>query len=193
MLKRVLPALFLLLLSFCIKPTALNDDDVRRYIQAYEDIALVSPDLERMRIEQKCITVMTCPPCYPILDRAVVKGGYADWKSFLVSDIRFHLAMKQYAYLELSTLLGRELESEALQKEACSAEDLSAEQRSLCRRIAEYGHYISRINGFLEYALRVTKTDGDVETVSRYIDALDRVLTNPDLVADFRHSMQYDD
>lgn len=193
MSKRILPALILLLLSFCIKPTALNDDDVRRYIQAYENIALASPELERMRVEHECITVLTCPPCYPILDRAVVKAGYTDWKSFLASDIRFHLAMKQYAYLELSTLLGRELESEALQKEACSAEDLSAEQRSLCRRIAAYGQYVSRISGFLKYALRVTNTEGDVETVSRHIDALDQALANPDLVADFRHSMQYDD
>jgi len=191
--KRILPASLFLLLSFCIKPTALNDDDIRRYIQAYENIALASPELERMRIEQKCITVLACLPCYPMLEQAVVKAGYADWPSFLAVDIRFHIAMRQHAVLELSSLLGRELESEELQKEACSGQDLSVEQRGLCRRIAAYGHYISRISGFLKYALRVTNMDGDVETVSRHIVELDRALTDPDLVPDFRHGIQFDD
>lgn len=67
-------------------PGPLSENDIEKYIAAYNNIAKASPILEKQKKESNSSLVLTCSACYDTLNDAVVNAGYKDLKGSSFDD-----------------------------------------------------------------------------------------------------------
>lgn len=196
-MKKLLSCIFLLILSGCdFLPKPLTDKDIEQYIKAYQNIAEVSPILEKQKKESGSVTIFTCKECYSTLNDAVVKAGYDDLQQFLVADTRIHLTLKYYAYASIAKLVG---EAGGEVSEKIPAEEICAipeniqnskdpqEMKTQCENIKIWSGYLAKISKTIYAIAEKLINDSDMAVVARHAEAIESALFNPKLVDEFRH------
>jgi hypothetical protein len=181
------------LLSACkLLTKPLSDADISQYIQTYNNIAAVSPTLEKQKSDSKSTTILTCTACHDTLRDAVTKAGYADIKSFLIADARMHLTLNLYYHLKLTELVG-EAANGVPAEDFCKVADLingtpdPKQATEYCRKIKTTTGYLKKLGDVVVNLAKKLLSDGDIETVGKQVDSINAALTNENLIADFKH------
>ena len=182
-----------LLLAACgAFSSALTDNDVARYIKAYDNFAAAAPELDKLKREDQAMSLLTCAPCLARLEKAVQDAGYKDMKSFVAFDIRMHITLRAWAYVEIAKLAGQSGQAVAAE-DFCKlkeniAQSKDAEQMRLqCTRLKSYTSYLDRAGAFAVKLAEKLLKDGDIEVVAKHIDAISAALSNENLPSEFRH------
>ncbi|MBA53936.1 MAG: hypothetical protein CMK89_05725 [Pseudomonadales bacterium] len=192
----------LLCLGACdTNPLALTEEDVERYIRAYENIAEVSGELEQARIDSKSLTIFDCEECRSIWRRAVQDAGYSDLKRFMLADLRINYTMHYAAYFRIGQMLG-ELGQDVSLEEVCRNpvlrrnlyEEEKAELDEYCGRAVAISRYVQMLSKFVTVISLEVLSKADFDIVNRYFDRLFEAISNPDLPSDLRRgSGDWDD
>lgn len=196
-MKKILSLIALLLISGCdFLPKPLTDKDMEKYIAAYDNIAEVSPILEKQKKESSATSVFTCKECYTTLQTAVTQAGYADLQEFLIADARIHLTLKYYAYAEITKLAGEvggEVSGNLPVEEFCSSPENLAnsddpkEAKKQCENFFTWAGYLEKISKTIYTLAEKILDKGDIAVVAKHAEALEVALFNSKLVDDFRH------
>lgn len=193
MMKKILSFVAILFISGCdFLPKPLTDKDIEKYITAYENIAEVSPTLEKQKQNSNSSTVLTCTECYKTLNDAVVKAGYDDLKDFLIADTRIHLTLRYYTYAQITKIVG-EASSGVTPEEFCAVPERiqnskdPQEVKKQCENIKVWAGYLKTISSAIYAIAEKLLTDGDIAVIAKNIDSIEKALFNPQLVDDFKH------
>jgi hypothetical protein len=197
LIRKFLLFISILIISGCnFLPKPLTDKDMEKYIAAYNNIAEVSPILEKQKKESRATSVFTCKECYTTLHTAVTQAGYADLQEFLIADARIHLTLKYYAYAEITKLageVGSEVSGNLPVEEFCSTpENLANSEdpkkaKKQCENFFAWTGYLKTISNAIYSIAEKLLTDGDIAIVANHIEGIEKALFNPKLVSDFRH------
>jgi len=183
-----------LLLAACGAFTsALNDDDVARYIKAYEQFAVAAPELEKLQRDSQAASLLTCGPCLARLEKAVQVAGYKDMKAFVAADIRMHITLRAWTYAAMAQLAGQSGQAVAAEdfcslKEHIAQSSNAEEMRMYCTRLKSYASYLDRAGAMAVKLAEKLLRDGDIDVVGRHVDAISKALTNEKLPAELRHA-----
>lgn len=191
-----------LLLLFCLSlllaacgafSSALTDDDVARYIKAYDNFAAAAPELDKLKREDQAMSLLTCAPCLARLEKAVQDAGYKDMKTFVAFDIRMHITLRAWAYVAIAKLAGETGQAVAAEDFCKLKEDIARskdaeEMRLQCTRLKSYTSYLDRAGAFAVKLAEKLLKDGDIDVVAKHIDAISAALSNEKLPSEFRHS-----
>lgn len=193
MMKVILSFILIQFISGCdFLPKPLTDQDIEKYIAAYENIAEASPSLEKQKRDSNSSTVLTCAECYNTLNDAVVKAGYKDLKDFLIADTRIHLTLRYYTYAQITKIVG-EASSGVTPEEFCAVPERiqnskDPEQvKKQCENIKVWAGHLKTISSSIYAIAEKLLTDGDIAVVAKNIEGIEKALFNPKLVDDFRH------
>ena len=204
MKKRFLPLflplfLFLpLLLCACnVLSGALTDKDVATYIQAYKNISAATPELEKLKSENQAVSLFTCGPCRARLTRAVQQAGYADLKSFMAMDIRMHVTLRAYLYVEI-TRMGGEVGKSVAAEDFCKIKENIArssdpkEMALQCERLRTYSGFLAKAGAIAVKLAEKLLKEGDIEMVAKHFKQIVALgsLTYPE---EFSGGGGYDD
>ena len=194
MKKLFLILLLPLLLCACsVLTSALTDKDVAQYIKAYENIAAISPELTKLQSDNKSLSVMTCAPCRARLEQAVQEAGYADLKSFIAMDIRMHLTLRAWVYVEI-TRMGGVVGQQVAAADFCKLKENIArssnpeEMKRHCDRLHSYSSYLDKAGAIAVKLAEKLLKEGDIDVVAKHQDAIHKAFTNPKLHAEFNHT-----
>jgi hypothetical protein len=193
-MKKLLILLCLpLLLAACSAFTsALTDEDVARYIKAYDNIAAAAPELDKLKSENNAISLLTCGPCLARLEQAVQQAGYKDMKTFVAADIRMHITLRAWAYVAITKLAGETGQAVAAE-DFCSLKENIARSKDPkemalhCARLKSYTSYLDKAGAIAVKLAEKLLKDGDIEVIAKHIDAIGAAQTNAKLPAEFRH------
>jgi hypothetical protein len=193
-MKKLLLVLFLpLLLAACSAFTsALTDEDVARYIKAYDNIAAAAPELDKLQSENNAISLLTCGPCLARLEQAVQQAGYKDMKTFVAADIRMHITLRAWAYVAITKLAGETGQAVAAE-DFCSLKENIARSKDPkemalhCARLKSYTSYLDKAGAIAVKLAEKLLKDGDIEVIAKHIDAIGAAQTNAKLPVEFRH------
>jgi hypothetical protein len=182
----------LLLFACSVFSTALTDKDVEQYVQAYRNIAAISPALEVLRKENKSLLVLTCTPCRVPLEKAIQEAGYKDLTQFLIADARMHLALRAYATVQITKLAGT-VGEQLTPEEFCKLKDEIAktndpkEVKLECERVLASASYLNKAGKVIVGLAEKLLHQADIAMIGKHIDAISSALFNEKLVDDFRH------
>lgn len=188
-------------LSCSYLSSPLSDDDISHYLQAYENIAKISPELEAAREKDKAQSILTCSPCRDLLDSAVKKAGYSGYKSFLITDLRIHYAMQYVMYLKIANLVGgtvsdKGIPVELLCKKPNIREEMDKQKTQdfdkFCQRVSVIAGFIEKMGKFANILSEKLLQKGDLDTVNKHLDRIVTALTNPELIDEFNHTRGID-
>jgi hypothetical protein len=193
-MKKLLLVLCLpLLLAACSAFTsALTDEDVARYIKAYDNIAAAAPELDKLKSENSAISLLTCGPCLARLEQAVQQAGYKDMKTFVAADIRMHITLRAWAYVAITKLAGETGQAVAAE-DFCSLKENIARSKDPkemalhCARLKSYTSYLDKAGSIAVKLAEKLLQDGDIEVIAKHIDAIGAAQTNAKLPVEFRH------
>lgn len=195
-MKKLIAAIILpLLICACSQfSSALTDKDVEQYVQAYRNIAAISPALELKQKETKSLTVLTCTPCRAELTKAVQQAGYKDLTAFHLADVRMHLAIRAHGYAEiarvggeLSGQAGVEIETFCRSKDDIARSKNPKETTRECQQVLAMSDYLGRAGKVVVELAQKLLHEGDIAMIGKYHDAIIGALFNDKLVSDFRH------
>ncbi len=193
-MKKLLLLLCLpLLLAACSAfSSALTDEDVARYIKAYDNIAAASPELDKLKSQNNAISVLTCGPCLARLEQAVQQAGYKDMKTFVAADIRMHITLRAWAYVAITKLAGDTGQAVAAEdfcklKENIARSKDPKEMQLHCARLQSYSSYLDKAGAIAVKLAEKLLKDGDIEVIAKHIDAIGAAQTNEKLPAEYRH------
>jgi len=193
LMKKILAFFAIILISGCdFLPGPLTDEDIEKYVAAYENIAEVSPILEKQKKDSNSSSVLTCTECYSTLNDAVVKAGYKDLKDFLIADTRIHLTLRYYTYAQITKIVG-EASNGVTPEEFCAIPEHiqnskdPQEVKKQCENIKVWAGYLKTISNAIYAIAEKLLTDGDIAVVAKNIEGIEKALFNPKLVDDFRH------
>jgi hypothetical protein len=182
-----------LLLAACgAFSSALTDDDVARYIKAYDNIAAAAPELDKLKSQDNAISLLTCGPCLARLEQAVQQAGYKDIKTFVATDIRMHITLRAWAYVAITKLAGETGQAVAAE-DFCSIKENIArskdpkEMQRHCARLKSYTSYLDKAGAIAVKLAEKLLKDGDIEVVAKHLDAISAALTNEKLPVEYRH------
>ena len=206
MLKNVCGVLLLVSSLLCLgacdsNPLALTEEDVERYIRAYENIAKVSGELEQARIDSKSLTIFDCEECRSIWRRAVQDAGYSNLKSFMLADLRISYTLHYAAYFRIGQILGELGQNVSLEKVCRDPvlrrnlyEEESAKLDEYCGRAVAISRYVQMLSKFVTVVSLEVLSKADFDIVNRHFDRLFEAISNPDLPSDLRRgSGDWDD
>lgn len=183
-----------LLLAACSAfSTALSDDDVARYIKAYNNIAAASPELAKLKDQDKAISLLTCGPCFARLEQEVKEAGYKDMKTFVAADIRMHITLRAWAYVAITKMAGQAGQDVAAEDFCSIKENIvrskDPKQMQLhCTRLKSYSSYLDKAGAIAVRLAEKLLKEGDIEVIAKHVDAISAALTNEKLPAEYRHS-----
>lgn len=192
----------LLCLGACdSNPLALTEEDVERYIRAYENIANVSGELEQARINSQSFTIFDCEECRSIWRRAVQDAGYSNLKSFMLADLRISYTLHYAAYFRIGQILGELGQNVSLEKVCRDPvlrrnlyEEESAKLDEYCGRAVAISRYVQMLSKFVTVVSLEVLSKADFDIVNRHFDRLFEAISNPDLPSDLRRgSGDWDD
>ncbi len=190
----------LLLCACSVLSSALTDKDVAQYIKAYENIAAISPELTKLQADDKALTLITCAPCRVRLEQAVQEAGYDDMKSFVAMDIRMHLTLRAWVYVEITRIGGEVGQKVAAEdfcriKENIAKSDNPEEMRRHCDRLQSYSGYLDKAGGIAVKLAEKLLDKGDIDVVAKHHDAIHKAFVNPKLHDEYNHAKGggYDD
>lgn len=173
--------------------SALSDKDAAQYIQAYNNIAAIAPELAKLKSENNAMSVLTCGPCRARVEQAVQQAGYADMKTFVAADIRMHITLRAYLYVSITKMGGEVGQTVAAAdfcrlKENIARSENPAEMKRNCDRLQSYSSYLDKAGAIAVKLAEKLLKEGDIDIAARHIDAIGVALTNPALPDEFRHS-----
>ena len=182
-----------LLLAACsVLTSALTDEDVARYVKAYNNIAAASPELAKLKRENNAISLLTCGPCLARLEKAVQGAGYDDMKTFVAMDVRMHITLRAWSYVAISQLAGQAGQAVAAE-DFCSIKENIArskdpkEMQLHCARLKSYSSYLDKAGAIAVKLAEKLLTDGDVAVAAKHLDAISAAYTNKNLPIEFLH------
>ena len=194
MKKRFLMLCLPLLLCACSAFTsALTDKDVAQYIKAYDNIAAIGPELANMKNENASLSELTCTPCRARIEQAVQEAGYADLKTFVAMDIRMHITLRAWTYVEI-TKMGGEVGQTVSAADFCRIKENIArsqnpeEMKRHCDRLQSYSTYLDKAGAIAVKLAEKLLKEGDIDVVAKHVDAIGKAYTNPKLPPDFNHA-----
>lgn len=177
-------------------PKALTEEDIKQYTKAYDNIAKASPQIEQEQKADSALLVFTCKPCMKTLEKAVQDAGYKNFTSFLIIDIRVHLAMRHYAYLQISQMV-REGLIESAPEDFCAKitekelEQYNDEERKEvlrnCKRINTISKYLKVVSKYVGKIAETLSHEGDIEVIGKMHDAIVGAWTDSRLIDEFEH------
>jgi hypothetical protein len=193
-MKKLLVLLCLpLLLAACSAfSSALTDEDVARYIKAYDNIAAAAPELDKLKSENNAISMLTCGPCLARLEQAIRQAGYQDMKTFVAADIRMHITLRAWAYVAITKLAGETGQAVAAEDFCAIKENIARskdpkEMQLHCARLKSYTSFLDKAGAIAVKLAEKLLKDGDIEVVAKHIDAIGAAQTNPKLPMEYRH------
>jgi hypothetical protein len=193
-MKKLLLLLCLpLLLAACSAfSSALTDEDVARYIKAYDNIAAAAPELDKLKSQNNAISLLTCGPCLARLEQAVQQAGYKDMKTFVAADIRMHITLRAWAYVAITKLAGDAGQAVAAE-DFCSLKENIARSKDPqemalhCARLKSYTSYLDKAGAIAVKLAEKLLREGDIEVIAKHVDAIGTAQTNAKLPMEFRH------
>jgi len=189
---RIYPAILLMALTAaCEKPVEpLTEQDVIRYIHAYNNIRAISPELLSERVKSDAISVLTCARCESLMRKAAQDAGFPELNAFLLLDLRLSKVLKRMADDEASRLLGRDGESDAVACDNLPAGEHEAARtaRAYCTFGTAQNRFIVRTGAFVVGRRDADIQDADVLVVAPHFEVLRATLTDEALLDEFNRA-----
>jgi hypothetical protein len=182
-----------LLLSACSALSgALTEKDVTQYIQAYKNIAAASGELAKLKSDNQALSLLTCGPCLERIEVAVKQAGYPDMKTFVAADIRMHLTLRAWAYVQITALAGQVGQQVAHEdfcklKENIAASKDPQEMQRYCTQITTYTSFLDKAGTLAVKLAEKLMRAGDIDVVGKYADAIGAALTDARLPDEYQH------
>ena len=156
---------------------ALTDKDVALYIQAYKNISKATPELEKLQSENQAVSLFTCGPCRARLEQAVQQAGYADLKSFVAMDIRMHVTLQAWLYVQITKLGGQAGQSMAAAdfckiKENIARSSNPTEMAAHCERLRAYSSYLDKAGAVTVKLAEKLLKEADIEMVGKHFEEI---------------------
>lgn len=200
----LLVPLFLASCGFLID--ALSDEDISQYIDAYDRLAKISPQLKEAQEKSGSPVLLACSRCRELMDEAVKEAGYSGLNAFLLMDLRISYTMRHVAYLKLTQVvsgLSEEVSRDGVPEKACSdianlsqMPESKEKARDYCRLVAALSNYIEMLSGYINGLSETLMQVGDIEMVNGRFDEIFAATTDERLFAELNHlssSGEWDD
>lgn len=192
--RKLLFVVFVLLMSCGYIPSSLTEEDVDQYIEAYQNLAEVSPNLATLQAKTGSISIFTCSACKEVMENAVVDAGYSSLESFMIMDLRMSYTMRYVLYLELTQLVseaGEDIPIENLCAQG-NQSSLSTEDKKTfdeyCEKAVLYTTYIEKMSKFVNNLVEYLISKADFDVVASNFDELHDAITNPSLISELNRS-----
>lgn len=191
--------LFITIVSCNYLVDSLSDEDISQYISAYDNLAIVSNQLEVEREKSNAISVLVCSKCLELMDKAVQDAGYAGLSSFFLMDLRISHTMRYVIYLEISQLVGQvgeKIGQDGVAEKVCSGiAEISAshgdeeqQMKDHCRLASALSTYIEKLSTHIKGISEKLIVSGDLDIVQRRFEEINKAFTDSRLIDDLNHA-----
>lgn len=201
MKKRNFVFLFVVMIVSCnYLIDSLTEEDIAQYVKAYDNLAKVSPLIDKELINSQSESIFTCKECRNLMSKAVTDAGYSSFKWFIVMDLRIHYTMRYVLYLQIAEFIGDEAKDIPLES-LCTNQKirsmLDQEQKKKidenCIHVAALSQHISIVASLINNVAKQLLIKGDLKILGENFDKIQAVISNEKLSEELRSGSGWDD
>lgn len=176
----------------------LQRSDLERWVRAYENIAVVSPALLEQKRASGADSVLTCSTCRSTLGDQVVKAGYPNLQSFVITDTRIKVAQIDFLHRKMTSILGSlDDAARAEAKKSCVASDSSDPDKQIvahglsliCWMLVRHVEQMKKTSAMEDAIISKISIESDVVFVGENYATMDRTMSDERLIEDYGHSL----
>ena len=180
----------------------LKQSELERWVRAYENIAMASPDLLDKKRASRASTLLACAVCRSTLEELVVDAGYPNLPAFLVIDARIRVAQVYFLHRQMTNALDSlydGVRGDATQP-CIPSGSLGTNQQIvengitlICWVLTKKIEQIKKTGELEDAIIRKMTIESDVAFVSKNYATLDRTTSDQRLIDDYRNDLSPDE